>query len=223
VRPGNDCFSTRSRQPPVGSSTRGSLLPRTNRSTADRRGRRGSPLPERLALTDKPAAWKWRLAWSEPQSTQISRRHSWRRPSASSSPYPKPHPGAVRSSSSSGRNLELLSDGPRGQFIWRVGAWLTAGPEMRTDLSHRIQEFEGLSAEQRRDLVGNLISAVRDGASSADGRAPSTPILTSLSSPRRIYGKLPPRHGGTTRNDGVGGSSPPSASQESPANNPRFG
>jgi hypothetical protein len=41
---------------------------------------------------------------------------------------------------------------------------------MRTDLSHRIQEFEGLSAEQRRDLVGNLISAVRDGASPADGR-----------------------------------------------------
>jgi hypothetical protein len=69
-----------------------------------------------------------------------------------------------------GRNLELLTDGPRGQFIWRVGSWLTAGPEMRTDLSHRIQEFEGLSAEQRRDLVGNLISAVRDGASPADGR-----------------------------------------------------
>jgi len=41
---------------------------------------------------------------------------------------------------------------------------------MRTELSHCIQEFEGLSADQRRDLVGNLISAARDGASPVDVR-----------------------------------------------------
>jgi hypothetical protein len=36
VRPGNDCFSTRSRQPPVGSSTRGSLLPPVRRRLVER-------------------------------------------------------------------------------------------------------------------------------------------------------------------------------------------